>query len=194
MGLIAKIRAYARTFRQRRRDAPMDLNRLLRRRPLLLCGVSAFEMAQFVSSKLDTRLKMLAEIKTSTLIGCEFCMDIGSALSRAFGIRDEQLYDLSRYQTSAAFNELERLVLDYSVAVSKTPTDTPVDLLEKLRRHLDEAQLVELASAIAWEHYRARFNQALGVRPAGFSEGAFCVLPERDTPPPAARADRALGS
>ena len=53
------------------------------------------------------------------------------------------------------------------------------DLLAKLREHLDEAQLVEIASAIAWENYRARFNRVFGVRPAGFIEGAFCVIPER---------------
>jgi hypothetical protein len=36
---------------------------------------------------------------------------------------------------------------------------------------------VELAAAIAWENYRARFNRVFGVRPVGFSDGAACVLP-----------------
>jgi hypothetical protein len=38
---------------------------------------------------------------------------------------------------------------------------------------------VELAASIAWENYRARFNRVFGVRSSGFSEGAFCALPER---------------
>ena len=70
-------------------------------------------------------------------------------------------------------------VLDLAVVMAKTPTDIPPELTERLREHFDEAQLVELAAAIAWENYRARFNRVFGVRPAGFSEGAFCVLPER---------------
>ncbi len=49
----------------------------------------------------------------------------------------------------------------------------------KLRQRFDEAQLVELAAATAWENYRARFNRVFGVRPVGFCEGAFCALPER---------------
>ena len=49
----------------------------------------------------------------------------------------------------------------------------------KLRQRFDEAQLVELAAAIAWKNYRARFNRVFGVRPVGFCEGAFCALPER---------------
>src|SRR4030095_12816357 len=34
--------------------------------------------------------------------------------------------------------------------------------------------------AIAWEHYRARFDHALGVESEGFLEdGAFCLVPPR---------------
>lgn len=74
---------------------------------------------------------------------------------------------------------MERLVLDLAVEMARTPTDIPDALLTRLRTEFDEAQLVELAAAIAWEHYRARFNRVFRVPPAGFSEGAFCVLPER---------------
>ena len=78
----------------------------------------------------------------------------------------------------AAFHDAG-VQLDLAVAITKTPTDIPPELARRLREHFDEAQLVELAAAIAWENYRARFNRVFGVRPAGFSEGAFCVLPER---------------
>ena len=101
-------------------------------------------------------------------------------MSRALGISEAQLRELGRYQDSAEFGTLERLVLDLAVAMARTPADVPAHLTEALRAHLDEGQLVELASAIAWENYRAHFNRVFGVQPAGFSaEGAFCVLPER---------------
>lgn len=105
-------------------------------------------------------------------------MDIGSAVGRAFGISERQLRDLPAYATSEAFTALDRLVLDLAVAMANTPATVPAALNERLRQHFDEAQLVELASAIAWENYRARFNRVFGVRSAGFSEGAYCVLPE----------------
>jgi len=106
-------------------------------------------------------------------------MDIGSAVGRAVGITKEQMMELNRYETSAAFGTDERLVLDLAVAMANTPTDVPAELLARLHEKFDEAQLVELAAAIAWEQYRARFNRVFGVGPSGFSEGAFCVLPER---------------
>ena len=92
---------------------------------------------------------------------------------------EEQLRDLSRYAESKAFDDLERLALDYAVGMTTTPVSVSQDLVAALCRHLDARQLVELTAAIAWENWRARFNHALGVEAGGFSEGAFCPLPER---------------
>ena len=95
------------------------------------------------------------------------------------GVAEAQLLDLPRYESSTVFDATERLVLDLAVAMAKTPTDVPAALLDRLRAQFDETQLVELTAAIAWEHYRARFNRVFGVRAAGFSDGTVCVLPER---------------
>ncbi len=70
-------------------------------------------------------------------------------------------------------------MLDYSVAMTQAPVEVPDELFAALRQHFNEAQLVELTAAIAWENYRARFNHAFGVEAQGFSEGAYCPLPER---------------
>jgi len=95
------------------------------------------------------------------------------------GVTEQQLLELGRYETSDAFDDLERAVLDLAVAMAKTPTEIPSELKERLRAHFTEAQLVELTAAIAWEHYRARFNRVFGVQSSGFSEGASCALPEK---------------
>jgi alkylhydroperoxidase family enzyme len=95
------------------------------------------------------------------------------------GVTDEQLRHLPHYRESPVFSEEERLVIELAVEMAGTPVEIPPELLEKLRQRFDEAQLVELAAAIAWENYRARFNRVFGVRPVGFCEGAFCALPER---------------
>ena len=121
-------------------------------------------------------------------------MDIGSAVGRELGVTEEQLRDLPRYRESEAFSEEERLVIDLAVEMSRVPVKVSPELTEELRIRLDEAQLVELTASIAWENYRARFNRVFGVRPMGFSEGAFCALPEhpeQSTPPRSPFADAA---
>jgi alkylhydroperoxidase family enzyme len=89
------------------------------------------------------------------------------------------LRDVPVYERSAEFSALEKLVIDYAVRMTNTPVEVPDELFAKLRQHFNDAQLVELTAAIAWENYRARFDHALGIEAQGFSEGAFCPLPER---------------
>ena len=106
-------------------------------------------------------------------------MDIGSAVGRAAGVTEAQLHDLPVYTESPAFSALEKLVIEYAVEMTNTPVEVPEALFAALRPHFTDAQLVELTAAIAWENYRARFEHALGIEAQGFSEGAYCVLPER---------------
>jgi len=154
--------------------------------PAVLRGYVASEWELGRARRVDERLRALAEIKMGALVGCEYCLDIGSMISRKAGVTEDQLRDLPRYRESEHFDELERLVLDYATAMAQTPVDVTDDLVDALKRHLDEAQIVELTAAIAWEGYRARFNHALGIEPQGFTRGA-CAVPER---PGVAAAER----
>jgi alkylhydroperoxidase family enzyme len=98
-------------------------------------------------------------------------------VGRKQGITEQQLLDLSSFETSSAFSELEKSVLHYAVAMTQTPVSVSDELFAELERHFNPRQLVELTSAIAWENYRARFDHAFGIESEGFSEGAFCPLP-----------------
>lgn len=88
------------------------------------------------------------------------------------------MHDLATFETSAAFHEAEKLVLWLTVALTRTPANVDDELFSALGAHFSEAQLVELATAITWENYRARFNRTFGILAEGFSKGAFCPLPE----------------
>ena len=146
--------------------------------PALLGGILKLEQATAKVNRVENRLKILAQLKASTLIGCEFCIDLGSQIARRSGLTDEELLALPRYQESGLFTELEMLVLDYAVGMTRTPVEVSDVLFAELREHLDNPQLVELTSLIALEGMRSRFNWALGVGAAGFSEGMVGALPE----------------
>jgi alkylhydroperoxidase family enzyme len=88
------------------------------------------------------------------------------------------LHDLAVFEGSDAFSLKEKLALRLTVALTETPATVDDQLFADLRGEFDEPQLVELATAIAWENYRARFNRTFGILADGFSEGAFCPLPE----------------
>ena len=87
---------------------------------------------------------------------------------------------LPDYRESPLFSEFEKLVMDYAVAITMTPQEVGDELVDALRRELDEGQLVELTYAIGWENFRSRTNHAFGIGAAGFSEGAVCAIPHRE--------------
>ena len=153
---------------------PLELYALV---PALFKGYTKLEQATAKAHRLNRRLHALAELKAATLTHCEYCIDMGSAISRQWGLSDDEILALPTYQTSSLFSEVDKLVLDFAVAMSRTTVEVPDQLFDQLRQHLDEGQLVELTHHIALENMRGRFNLALGVGSAGFSQGAVCALP-----------------
>lgn len=144
----------------------------------VLLGYDAMEFALDRAETVDDRLTELAVLKSAMVAGCEFCVDIGSALSRDVGVTEAQLRALGNFEESDAFSPLEKLVLRYATAMTVTPTSVPDELFDDLRAEFDETQLVELTAAIAFENFRARFNHAMGVESQDFVEGAYCPTPE----------------
>lgn len=146
--------------------------------PTILSGIGGVEMATAKADRVPEQLKHLASTKAAAMTGCEYCMDIASMLSSKSGLTEAKLRALPDYATSSEFDDVERLVLDFAVGMTKTPVDVSGDLFDRLAEHFDEAQLVELAHEIALENMRGRFNWAFGIGAQGYSEGAFCVRPE----------------
>ncbi|QHD87184.1 carboxymuconolactone decarboxylase family protein [Gordonia sp. JH63] len=180
MRALHRIRNYVRAMRRARRHRTELVGHLVRR-PLVAGGIAGMESAMLLSNRMDPKLKELAELKAAGMVSCEFCLDIGSALASGAGITEQQLRDLPRYQESTAYTDLEKLVIGYAEAMTRTPAvgDDLADLRRRLAEHLSETQIVELAMTVAWENQRARLNQSLGVRPTGMADGLACAVPER---------------
>jgi AhpD family alkylhydroperoxidase len=124
------------------------------------------------------RYKNLAMLRTSQLIGCEWCLDFGSKLAQDAGVPEADLRELSLWRESERFDEIDRVVLEYSEAMTRTPVEVSDELFGRLREHFDERQIIELTMAIGLENLYGRTNWALGIEGEGFSEGMYCVRPD----------------
>ena len=185
-GLGVKL-AYYFTRRSLKKLTGRDVERMLEplqiyaHVPRLLKGYGQVEQATAKVRELRTRHRHLAELKAATMTNCEYCIDIGSQVARLGGLTDEELISLPYYRTSGLFDPVDKLVLDYAVGMSQTPVDVPDELFARLREHFTDAQIVELTHAIAIENHRGRFNLAMGIGAAGFSEGMVCAVPAPDS-------------
>ena len=59
----------------------------------------------------------------------------------------QQLEELNRYSTSAAFSEAERTALRLADAMTDSPSTVPDGLFEELRSHLPEQQVAAGSSS-----------------------------------------------
>jgi alkylhydroperoxidase family enzyme len=153
-----------------------DLLGWLVRRPQLLVAHGTVESALLLMGRLPAELKTLAVAKAAMVVNCEYCLDIGAEIARVEGIPQQKLEALLTYADSDVLTTVEKLVVEYSEALSQTPAVVSEDLKERLTASFSRAQITELAQEITWENQRARLNQALGVRPAGYSDGAYCLI------------------
>ena len=75
------------------------------------------------------------------------------------------------FATSSHYSAAERAALAVAEAMTITGQKVTDELFAEARRHFSEAQMVELAAAVALENFRSKFNVALGVESQG-----FCLL------------------
>ena len=146
--------------------------------PRLLSAYGKLEQAESKLTILSPRHRALAELKSATTVRCEYCIDLGSQIARQWGITDEELLAFSDYRNAACFSDLDKLILEYATAISRTPVEVSDELFDALRTHFDTAQLVGLTHVITLGNLRARFNLALGIGSSGFSGDRVCALPE----------------
>ncbi|HLW53776.1 MAG TPA: carboxymuconolactone decarboxylase family protein [Candidatus Angelobacter sp.] len=147
--------------------------------PEIFDAFIAYEVSLRSATRVSAKLKELAYLKVATIVGCPFCIDLGSALAKNVGITERQMQSLSSYADSPEFSQPEKTTLDFATAMTLNPVNVTDDLFSQLQECFEPAQIIEITAAIAWENYRSRFNHALGMKAHGFSEGSYCVPPER---------------
>lgn len=146
--------------------------------PRLLNAYGKLEQAESKLDVLSPRHRALAELKSATTVRCEYCIDLGSQIARQWGITDEELLGMANYRDAPCFSDVDKLILEYATAISRTPVEVSDELFEALRAHFDTAQLVGLTHVITLGNLRARFNIALDIGSSGFSGDRVCALPE----------------
>ena len=146
--------------------------------PTMLSGMGKFQQAVRKANGVEDRIKNLVELKGAQMIGCEWCVDLGSQICRNSGFSDDELLALPRYSQSDLFTEREKTALDYAVAVMRTPVAVTDELFARMKEYFDDEQMVELTALLTVVNLD-RFNAAFGIGASGFSEGMVCVAPDR---------------
>ena len=149
----------------------MDPVRAAANNPRVLLTYGTTELTVGRWNRLPSDLKQLAVMAAAGQIGCSWCMDFGYWDSLRQGLEAAKVRAVPRWrETSGVFSARERSVLAYAEAATATPPEVTEEVVDALREHLDDAQLVELAMMVALENLRSRFNTGVGLTSQGFKE------------------------
>jgi alkylhydroperoxidase family enzyme len=122
----------------------------------------------------DENLKSFAHMAVASMVGCSFCLDLGYFQAHNEGLDVTKAREVPRWRESDAFTPLERDVLEYAEAMTRTPPTVTDELSARLLAALGPAAMVELTTFIALTNFMTRGNVAMGIESQGFS--AACAL------------------
>ena len=107
-------------------------------------------------------LKRMIAWVSSNASGCRYCQAHAIRAAERYGANSEQLENIWEYRTHEAFNEAERAALDFALAASQTPNAVDTELEERLHKHWDEGEIVEILGVISLFGYLNRWNDSMG--------------------------------
>jgi 4-carboxymuconolactone decarboxylase len=179
------------TGREPQRGTGLEPMEVWAHQPKMMMAMGKYNQAIRKGKGVDERIKNLVELKGAQMIGCEWCVDLGSQIWRNSGFTDDELLALPRYRSSELFTNREKVALDYTVAVMRTPVAVTDELFALVREQFSDEQIVEITALLTLVNLD-RFNAAFGIGSAGFSDGMVCVVPDR--PAAAAQASQSLNA
>ncbi|MGY1620468.1 carboxymuconolactone decarboxylase family protein [Geodermatophilus sp. SYSU D00691] len=122
----------------------------------------------------DLHLKSFAHMAVASLLGCSFCLDLGYFQAANEGLDLDKAREVPRWRVSDVFTPLERDVMEYAEAMSRTPIEVTDELSARLLDQLGAPALLELTAFIALANFYTRSNVAMGIEAAGLA--ASCQL------------------
>lgn len=115
---------------------------------------------------LPRRYQELAIVTVSLLNECEYCVDHHAPKLKVEGLSEQAIHGLLDYAQHPELNEVDRLVVEYAIAVTRNWSRTRDEIFERLHRHFSEEQIVELTWRTALCGAFNRFNDILQVASA----------------------------
>jgi uncharacterized peroxidase-related enzyme len=131
--------------------------------PAALRHLMAMLMELREAATLPKRYLELAIVAVSKLNACDYCVAHHKPFLAIEGISAEAADHVLDCADHPAFDAVDRLVVEYTIAAWNDPHRLRDRLFDRLREHFSEAQIVELTLRITLCGFFNKFNDALQI-------------------------------
>ncbi|MDM3870843.1 carboxymuconolactone decarboxylase family protein [Porticoccus sp. W117] len=105
-------------------------------------------------------MRMLAHF-CSRAAGCQYCEAHSLVAAQIHGIPQEKIDALWDYQTSEHYSDAERVALDFALAAGSVPNNVDQSLMDRMKEHWSEKQIVHILGAISLYGFLNRWNDSM---------------------------------
>ncbi|MBV36411.1 MAG: peroxidase [Rickettsiales bacterium] len=134
----------------------------MQRRPEIVKGFGVLTKAVMAEDgEVDLGFKRLLAHFASRAAGCQYCEAHSLVAAQIHGINEEKLEAIWDYQTSPLYTEAERVALDYALAAGAVPNDVDQPLMDRMKQHWSDDQIVEILGAICLYGFLNRWNDSV---------------------------------
>lgn len=112
--------------------------------------------------RVTSALKRMIAWVSSNTTGCRYCQAHAIRAAERYGAEQEQLDNIWEYRTHPAFSDAERAALDFSLAASQVPNAVDETIKQRLYKHWNEGEIVEMLGVISLFGYLNRWNDSMG--------------------------------
>jgi uncharacterized peroxidase-related enzyme len=164
-----EVRALFEKFGAERGNVP-NMFRVVAQRPAHLKTMLAHYRTVMNEGTVSPLLKEMVSVLVSERNQCVYWLRSHTALAGRLGATQEQLARITEYEIGP-FADAEKAALAFADRMSSDSNGVDQALLDRLRAHFDEGQLVEIALVAGIFAYFNRFNNAFKVQPTQPGEG-----------------------
>ncbi len=125
-------------------------------------------------NEVDSQLQQMIAYISSVAAGCRYCQAHTAGSAKLVGVPEGKIEALLKYDTSPLFSDAERAALGLAFAAGQVPNRANASHFTELKKHFNDAQIVEIVAVIALFGYLNRWNDtmatALENSPRNFAE------------------------
>ena len=134
----------------------------MQRRPEMVRGFAALTRSIMdPAGEVDLGFMRLVAHFASRAAGCQYCEAHSLIAAEIHGISQQKLDAIWDYQSSPLYSEAERVALDYALAAGSVPNAVDDHLMERMRRHWNEKQIVQILGAVCLYGFLNRWNDSM---------------------------------
>ena len=97
----------------------------------------------------------------SRAAGCQYCEAHSLVAAGIHGISQDKLDAVWEYRDSPLYSEAERTALDFALAAGSVPNAVDANLMERMRAHWSEEQIVQILGAVCLYGFLNRWNDSM---------------------------------